>query len=302
LPARDITVRAAAEFCTRLAGTRVLILLDEFDRSEALTFKRDIAEFLKNLSDRQARCQLVIAGVASDLSEMLAEIPSIRRNIYALSVPRMQADEVRQLINHGEATSQLDFSPEAVEQIVQTANGLPYLASLLCQHMGLAALGQGRQTVVVEDVAAAIEDILADLETQLSARARDHIGELIHSRAHVYLGRLAGHVRMTNAEFDVKAVDAVYSADTSVQVRRLLAELASDGRLLEADEGEFGRHYRFVDSNAPQYLWLLSEQARILGFQEPTELRSTLEAGKANADVKPSSPEPASKAGASRYL
>src|SRR3546814_7062950 len=38
-----------------VAGTRIIIMLDEFDRATSRSFRRSIAELIKNLSDRSAR-------------------------------------------------------------------------------------------------------------------------------------------------------------------------------------------------------------------------------------------------------
>ena len=84
-------------------------MLDEFDRVESADFRLGIAEFLKNLSDRSIRVQLLIAGVAANLTELLEHIPSIQRSIFALQIPRMTEAEVRQLIKIGEDTSNTGF-------------------------------------------------------------------------------------------------------------------------------------------------------------------------------------------------
>ena len=89
----------------------MLIILDEFDRCESGAFRRDVAELIKNLSDRLGRVQLVLAGVAADLTELVEHIPSIRRNIFALSVPKMPDTEVLQIVSNGEREAGLTFDP-----------------------------------------------------------------------------------------------------------------------------------------------------------------------------------------------
>ena len=44
LPNEQLTPRKSGDLCARLTGTRVLIILDEFDRAESASFRRDIAE------------------------------------------------------------------------------------------------------------------------------------------------------------------------------------------------------------------------------------------------------------------
>jgi CheY-like chemotaxis protein len=266
LPPGPVSVRAASELCTKLISTRALIFIDEFDRSESPEFRRNIAEFLKNLSDRQCRVQLVLAGVAANLTEILTEIPSIRRNIFALDVPKMTSDEIRQLIRTGETASGLKYEDKAVETIVAVANGLPYLASLLGQYVGLSALNEGRTNVTYADVQVAIEDVLSELNAQMSVASRTHLRALKRANGHLVLGRLAGHATMSHGAFDLEAVDAIFpEKDNAALCRRILADMATDRSLIETFEDDTGQHYRFVDANVPQYLWLLAEQGRLAG-------------------------------------
>ena len=67
----DLDPRELADLFGRLVGTRVILILDEYDRVEDLSFRRNVAELIKNLSDRAARVQLVLAGVALNLEELI---------------------------------------------------------------------------------------------------------------------------------------------------------------------------------------------------------------------------------------
>ena len=81
LPKSTISPRIASDILAKIVGTRVVVVLDEFDRSSSEEFRQNVAELIKNLSDRLVRVQLVIAGVAGNLTELLEHIPSIQRNV-----------------------------------------------------------------------------------------------------------------------------------------------------------------------------------------------------------------------------
>ena len=166
-----VSVRVASEMLGHVVGTRVLVILDEFDRCESGEFRRNIAELLKNLSDRSVRVQLVIAGVASNVTELVEYIPSIQRSVSAIPVPDMSAGEVRQLVVNGEEASGVNFESAAIGLIVSIANGLPYLASLLCHHASHLAIEQGRMTVKTADVAAAVSEALHEFESRIASQA-----------------------------------------------------------------------------------------------------------------------------------
>ena len=107
-----LTVSQVSDILSRISGTRLLIVLDEFDRVHSRDFRRAIAELIKNLSDRASRVQLVVSGVASNLTEIIEHIPSIRRTILGLPVPVMVDEEILEMIQIGEAESGLRFAPE----------------------------------------------------------------------------------------------------------------------------------------------------------------------------------------------
>ena len=151
-------------------------MLDEFDRVSSEQFRYRIAELLKNLSDRAARVQLIIGGVAVNLVELIERVPSSQRNIFALRIPRMTEAEVRELVENGEGVAGLKFSPPAVDMVCIMSCGLPYLANLICHHAGVAALSDNKTEVAPNEVSVAVDLALEEIKGHLSRRAvRDHV-------------------------------------------------------------------------------------------------------------------------------
>jgi Cdc6-like AAA superfamily ATPase len=118
LGVEPITVRSASEALTRIEGTRVLVILDEYDRTLSEDFRRSIGELLKSLSDQSVRVHFLIAGVAANMTELVANVPSIQRNIIAMQLPKMTAAEIRSIIKNGEAITDLHFDDTAVHGII----------------------------------------------------------------------------------------------------------------------------------------------------------------------------------------
>jgi len=98
LPPHPFDARELSELCGQITGTRVILILDEYDRIADPAFRQSVAELIKNLSDRAARVQLVLTGVAANLQELVGYIPSIRRNVVALPMPRLSFEEVQALL------------------------------------------------------------------------------------------------------------------------------------------------------------------------------------------------------------
>ena len=261
IPPGPISTRLAADLLAMVSGTRVLIFLDEFERCESLEFRTQVAELMKDLSDRSARVQIVIAGIAADLTELMEAIPSIQRNVFALELPRMSPDEVRQMVSKGEKIAGVTFDRPATDLIVSLAAGFPYLASLLSHHAALAAVDAGRTTVIRADVALAANEALGELRSRLSRRSQWRIDETIRQGGLAALGVIAAAAQSPSGRFSDEELAARVDAPDE---RKLLVEmadaLAHEGSLLEEASDAYGRGFRFVEASVPPYLWLLANE------------------------------------------
>jgi hypothetical protein len=271
LPVAPISVRQASDLLAKVVGTRVLVVLDEFDRVDSAEFRQNIAEVIKNLSDRSARVQLLIAGVAGNLTELLEYVPSIQRSVYAFQVPRMTEAEVRQLVKLGEDKSDLQFEEAARRFIVAAANGLPYLASLLSHHAGLEAIEKSRLDVTSADVDAAIAKALVEQRARISRRSQIQIAGLIQGGAGIVLGGLSNLAQLSAGVFSIDDLaSALPGPDGVARTHSLVSKLTTEGVLLERQEDEFGASYRFAEDSVPIYLWLLSAQSRFGDEEKPS--------------------------------
>jgi Cdc6-like AAA superfamily ATPase len=276
-----VSPREASDLCAKVVDTRLLVVLDEFDRCENLNFRSDIAEFLKNLSDRSMRVQLVIAGVADNLAELIQYRLTINRNILAVEAPRMAPTEIAELVDRGEAASGLRFDANARDMIVTVANGMPYAASLLSQHAGLTALSDNRSMVIDDDVSAALAEALFEIHGRLSRRAQFQLRTLIQGGGHRLLGQIAGSAQFSGRRFTEADIARSFpAAQTSANCQALVRSLAAEGLLIEAVHDEFGDHYRFLEENVTIYLWFLASQARFIanGSHKPEPGAATAEA------------------------
>lgn len=154
-----LSPRSVSELLAATAGARLILMLDEFDRATSREFRRAVAELIKNLSDRCARVQIVVAGVAANFAELVEHIPSIRRNVLSLELPRMDDEEIEEMIAIGEAESGIAFGVEARSSIRFMAHGYPYIAALLSHHAGLSAIDKGADEVSLYDVTVAAEEL-----------------------------------------------------------------------------------------------------------------------------------------------
>lgn len=275
LPVDGISVRRASDLFAKAVGTRVLVLMDEFDRSESVEFRRNIADLMKNLSDRAVRVQLVIAGVATNFTELVAHVPGIRRNIFALELPAMTAPEIRDLVHNGEAATGLTFDAAAIDFVVSVAHGLPYVATLLSHHASLSAVDEGRTVVTADDVSAGIAEALTELSNRISKRSRLQIAEGVRNGLHKVLATLAREALLSGGRFTNDDINALYKGgENASRCRALIDSLVLDGTLVQATDEETGREYRFLEESVPAYFWLLEAQEQFLVRQDTTASES----------------------------
>lgn len=255
---RPVTVERVSDILGRLTGTRLLIVLDEFDRAQQAGFRRSVAELIKNLSDRGIRVQLIIAGVAQDLTEVIEHVPSIRRNILGLLVPNMDSDEIAELISNGQQASGMTFTPKALQLISLAALGLPYLASLVGQHAGFAALDRASTTIDHSDVDRGIAQVLEHLHLRIPPDVKYRMEQAISDGHEPLLGRLA-QIALTNS-FRLPASET----DSEVEMQFVKGEVVPSGPptssrshydLLDMLPGDGPGFLRFSDDGIPLYLW-----------------------------------------------
>jgi len=263
LPKSPISPRVASDILAKIVGTRVVVVLDEFDRSASDAFRQNVAELIKNLSDRLVRVQLVIAGVAGNLTELLEHIPSIQRNIFALQVPWMSAAEIHQLIHNGGTLAGLTFDKDAGDAIVFAAHGSPYLATLLCHHAGLSALDKTRTRVNKSDVLASIGIAVLEFQGRIPARVRTLIKTYVDQQKMPYLGMVAGASLLSNGAFrKVDLLESTVSSNIPGPLEDVLAELIKAELLVETTVKD-ARLYRFSEDGIAPYLWLLSRESAL---------------------------------------
>ena len=166
-----------------MTATRVILILDEFDRVADPLMRRDVAELIKNLSDRASRVQLILTGVAQNLDEILGFAPSIRRNVVGLPLRPMTPAEVDDLIGIAENAAGIEFGDAARALLTTIADGSPYLVRLLTHQAGLVALDHRSDLVTESHATAAVERILSDWNASLPRRIQISLGR-DETRAH----------------------------------------------------------------------------------------------------------------------
>jgi len=247
LPDHEFGPREVSDLFADVVGTRVVLILDEYDRVLDPGFRRDVAELIKNLSDRAARVQLVLTGVAQNLDELVGYAPSIRRNIVGLPMRPLSEPEVRSVLALGEQAADIVYSDEATAMIATMAGGSPYLVRLLGHRAGMAAVEQKRSVVDAAHGRTAVERVLTDWNASLPRRIQTILGR---DDARAQWPLLVGAARAGSSADGWFSVDDVHTelngALPPPSIERDLRHFAHAHELLELQEGDETRfRYRY---------------------------------------------------------
>jgi hypothetical protein len=129
------------------AKASLIVIFDEFDRIKDTNVITAMADTIKALSDNSVNATILIIGVADSVSELIREHQSIERALVQVPMPRMSDDEIRSIIDQGLARLTMAIDGAAREDLVLFAQGVPYVAHLLCIYTCRAALASGRKTI-----------------------------------------------------------------------------------------------------------------------------------------------------------
>lgn len=250
LPEGPLAAAVVSDLLQQVEGASVILMIDEFDRASSEEFKRATAEVIKNLSDRGVPVMLLIAGVASNLTELISSLPSIRRNVIGIPVRRMANEEVSELIARGGRAAGVEFEADAVEEVISAANGSPYLASLLAHHAALLAAQAATTHVTFANVTDAIMKACRELGLRLSTESHYRLNHLSDLGTDVATA-LASESIAAGGLLPAEGFSRVFEAVEPGERERLAGEVAP----LLVPIGDNGS-YRFREEGVPHYLWI----------------------------------------------
>ena len=265
LPPGPFGPRELSDLFADVVGTRVVLILDEYDRIADSHFRRDVAELIKNLSDRAARVQLVLTGVASNLDELIGFAPSIRRNIVGLPMRPMNLAEVGEILRLGEASAGLHFTDAAVTMIATMASGSPYLVRLLGHRAGIAALDQRRTQVDPNHAKIAVERVLTDWNATLPRRIQALLARDEARAQWPLLVAAAEAGTYSDGWFSAADVAAELPGASPAAVEADLRKLAAPHDLIEGEEHDRETRFRYRFPGVASLLLMSASMAKLDG-------------------------------------
>jgi Cdc6-like AAA superfamily ATPase len=137
-----------------------VIIIDEFDRIEDHAVRREIADTIKMLSDHQVGSTLLLVGVADSVTDLIAEHRSIERALVQIHMPRMEQEELEEIVHTGLDKLTMTIDDQAEAELISLAKGLPYFIHLLCLHASRKALDANERHITIAHLEGAIREAL----------------------------------------------------------------------------------------------------------------------------------------------
>jgi Cdc6-like AAA superfamily ATPase len=145
-----------------------IIVLDEFDQIADSATREAMTETIKSMSDHVANATIVIVGIASDVSEIIANHLSISRALKQVPMPRLSLPELENIISARYREVGLTWSDEALFFMGFLSRGLPYYAHLMGRHAGLIACRKKHSLVGVTEVLEGLKDALVEVDQSIT--------------------------------------------------------------------------------------------------------------------------------------
>lgn len=142
-------VRKALQVVSNVFG--LIAIFDEYNRIDDEETSVFMSDLIKMLSDQLIGTTILLVGVADDVETLVTNHRSIQRCLSQVRMPRMQKDEIAQIVDEGLHSVSLTLDSEVRSWLLEVPQGLPQYAHLLAREAGRSAILSGRERVEEED-------------------------------------------------------------------------------------------------------------------------------------------------------
>ncbi len=167
------SVRRTLESLSSAAS--LIVIFDEFDRIRRPEAVTAMADTIKALSDHTVNVTVLLIGVADSVDELIREHQSIERALIQVHMPAMSESEIRGIVIAGFERLGMEIDFEALEDIVNFSQGVPYITHLLCIYSVRAALEARTVTVSPEHVEQGMNKALDQWQQSIKSLYNDAV-------------------------------------------------------------------------------------------------------------------------------
>lgn len=256
-PRQRISPSYAAEKLESLSG---LLVVDEADSLRTDEDKYKLAEFVKQLSDRDADFKVLIVGIAQTGDELTAGHDSVKRCLRETKLGRMSDDELREIIEYGEDELGIKFSENVKTKIIDASSGYPHFTHLLALKCAENAISEDRNSININHFEKSLEEAREDAEGTLSRSYRSATRSHRTNMYRVVLQAASrfGGDEFTAAELRQEIEDITGDEITQQSLNNYFKELVSDDGSAVLKRISKGV-YKFSDPRMPSYVRISNE-------------------------------------------
>lgn len=144
-----------------------IIVIDEFNLVSDPEASRLMAETIKSISDAGVKATVIIVGISDSVAELIEGHQSIARCTEEILMPRMEKEEMRDVIEGRIRRLGMEIEGNAKWKAVNLTKGLPAFAHGFGKEAALAAVRQKRLKIIESDIDIAIDAILSSNQNSL---------------------------------------------------------------------------------------------------------------------------------------
>lgn len=148
-------------------GQVFLVIFDEFDRLPNEVVRRALADTIKTLSDYAVPATIILVGVAETVGDLIAEHESIERALVQVPMPRMDHEELYEILDKGTRKLRMRIDSDARATIARLSQGFPTYTHRLGLHAARSAIADKRLTIEPHDVKSAIAESVGNTQQSL---------------------------------------------------------------------------------------------------------------------------------------
>jgi Cdc6-like AAA superfamily ATPase len=140
-----------------------IIIIDEFDKTRESKDRKIhelMANTIKYLSDYAINATIILIGVADDVNDLIGEHQSISRCLEQIPMPRMNKEELKEIIDKRISRLKMRMDGDACWKIIELSRGLPSYVHLLGLYATQAAINRKSLRIIEIDVDSAIQRAL----------------------------------------------------------------------------------------------------------------------------------------------
>jgi Cdc6-like AAA superfamily ATPase len=166
IPERDIAENDISNLFQKL-NIPIIIIIDEFDKIKDNHTKEKMAHIMKLLSDKGLDITILIVGVASDINELITGHESIKRNIVEIQMPRMNNDELNDILSDRLNAMNFTIDDNVKESIIKLSCGLPQYIHTIGREVCISASEDTRNHINQDDMKKGLSKTIENAEQSL---------------------------------------------------------------------------------------------------------------------------------------